>query len=63
MAGLCCDFLFIFFLVSCHSSSRVDMRGRDIALFMAFCSGFLRIIYGLMIVANLLQEVSEDLVP
>jgi hypothetical protein len=60
----CAVISFLFSLVSCHSSWRVDMRGRDIALFaMVFCSGFLRIIYGLMIVDNLLQEVSEDSAP
>jgi hypothetical protein len=41
------------------------MRGRDILLFsMVFCSGFSRsLIYKLLIVGNLLQEVFEDLVP
>jgi hypothetical protein len=64
----CAVISFSFSLVSCHYSWRVDMRGRDIAFlffllwyFVAVSCSFF--IFKLLIVDNLLQEVSEDLVP
>jgi hypothetical protein len=61
----CAAISFSFSLVSCHYSWRADMRGRDIALFLLWyyvvfsCVFF---IFKLLIVDNLLQEVSEDFV-
>ncbi len=65
MVGGGAVYFFSFSSVCCQFSWRVDMRGRDIALyFMVFCSGFLRfLLYKLLIVDDLLQVVSENSAP